>query len=53
MDLFDKLHEQIDTVRLPLFAVTVTAAAHINTPLIVLLGLARISACNTLGVARR
>jgi hypothetical protein len=37
MDLFDKLHEQIDTVRLPLFAVTVTAAAHINTPLIVLL----------------
>ena len=37
MDLFDKLHAQIDTVRLPLFAVTVTAAAHINTPVIVLL----------------
>ena len=37
MELFDRLHEQIDTVRLPLFAVTVTAAAHINTPLIVLL----------------
>jgi len=37
MDLFDQLQEQINAVRLPLFAVTVTAAAHINTPLIVLL----------------
>lgn len=37
MDLFDKLQAQIDTVRLPLFAVTVTAAAQVNTPLIAIL----------------
>ncbi|HKR47681.1 MAG TPA: diguanylate cyclase [Paraburkholderia sp.] len=37
MDLFDRLQEQIDTVRLPLFAVTVTAAAQVNTPLIAIL----------------
>ena len=37
MDLFDRLQEQIDTVRLPLFAVTVAAAARVNTPLIAIL----------------
>ncbi|MBB3259019.1 hypothetical protein F4827_003893 [Paraburkholderia bannensis] len=37
MDLFDRLQEQIDVVRLPLFAVTVTAAARVNTPLIAIL----------------
>lgn len=37
MDLFDRLQEQIDTVRLPLFAVTVAAAAQVNTPLIAIL----------------
>jgi hypothetical protein len=37
MDLFDRLQEQIDTVRLPLVAVTVTAAAQVNTPLIAIL----------------
>ncbi|MFT0170637.1 diguanylate cyclase [Paraburkholderia mimosarum] len=37
MDLFDRLQEQIDIVRLPLFAVTVTAAARVNTPLIAIL----------------
>lgn len=37
MDLFDRLQEQIDTVRLPLFAVTVTAAARVNTPLLAIL----------------
>ncbi|WP_042270862.1 hypothetical protein [Paraburkholderia heleia] len=34
MDFFDRLQQQIDTVRLPLVAVTVTAAAQVNTPLI-------------------
>lgn len=29
MDLFDRLQEQIENVRLPLFAVTVTAAAQV------------------------
>ncbi|KWF13378.1 hypothetical protein [Burkholderia pseudomultivorans] len=33
MDLFDRLQEQVESVRLPLFAVTVTAAARVNTPL--------------------
>ena len=37
MDLFDRLQEQIDTVRLPLFDVTVTAVAQVNTPLIAIL----------------
>jgi hypothetical protein len=37
MDLFDILQEQIDSVRLPLFAVTVTAASQVNTPLIAIL----------------
>jgi len=37
MELFDRLQEQIDTVRLPLFAVTLTAAAQVNTPLIAIL----------------
>ncbi|MEM5314313.1 diguanylate cyclase [Paraburkholderia sp. JHI869] len=37
MDLFDRLQEQAESVRLPLFAVTVTAAAQINTPLIAIL----------------
>jgi len=37
MDLFDRLQEQIDSVRLPLFAVTVAAAARVNTPLIAIL----------------
>jgi hypothetical protein len=37
MDLFDTLHEQVKSVRLPLFAVTVTAAAQVNTPLVAIL----------------
>ncbi|HTR06330.1 MAG TPA: diguanylate cyclase [Paraburkholderia sp.] len=37
MDLFDRLQEQTQSVRLPLFAVTVTAAAQVNTPLIAIL----------------
>ncbi|RQM44017.1 diguanylate cyclase [Paraburkholderia tropica] len=37
MDLFDRLQAQIDSVRLPLFAVTVAAAAQVNTPLIAIL----------------
>lgn len=34
MDLFDILREQMDTVRLPLVSVTVTAVAQVNTPLV-------------------
>ncbi|CAG9229652.1 Diguanylate cyclase [Paraburkholderia sabiae] len=37
MDLFDTLHDQIKSVRLPLFAVTVTVAAQVNTPLVAIL----------------
>lgn len=37
MDLFDTLQKQMDSVRLPLFAVTVTAAAQVNTPLLAIL----------------
>ncbi|KVD12391.1 diguanylate cyclase [Burkholderia ubonensis] len=37
MDLFDRLQEQIESVRMPLFAVTVTAAAQVNTPLFAIL----------------
>lgn len=37
MDLFDRLEEHVGDVGLPLFAVTVTAAAQINTPLIAIL----------------
>ncbi|MGF6840277.1 hypothetical protein QF001_004144 [Paraburkholderia youngii] len=37
MVLFDMLQEQMDSVRLPLFALTVTAAAQVNTPLIAIL----------------
>jgi len=37
MDLFDRLQEQISSVRLPLFAVTVSAVAQVNTPLVALL----------------
>jgi hypothetical protein len=37
MDLFDMLHEHVKSVRLPLFAVTVTAAAKVNTPLVAIL----------------
>jgi hypothetical protein len=37
MDLFDTLHDQIDAMRVPLYAVTVTAAARINTPLVAIL----------------
>ena len=37
MDLFDTLHEQVKSVRLPLFAATVTAAAQVNTPLVAIL----------------
>lgn len=37
MDLLERRQAQIDSVRLPLFAVTVTAAAHVNTPLIAIL----------------
>jgi hypothetical protein len=46
MELFDRLEEQIDSVRLPLFAVTVTAAAKVNTPLFAILhwhGFARVT----------
>jgi hypothetical protein len=37
MDLFDRLQKQMDSVRLPLFAVTVTAVAQVNTPLLAIL----------------
>ncbi|UXU85413.1 diguanylate cyclase [Burkholderia sp. S-53] len=37
MDLFDRLQEQIESVRMPLFAVTLTAAAQVNTPLLAIL----------------
>ncbi|TXC88908.1 diguanylate cyclase [Paraburkholderia azotifigens] len=37
MDLFATLHDQIKSVRLPLFAVTVTVAARVNTPLVAIL----------------
>jgi hypothetical protein len=37
MVLFDTLQEQIDSVRLPLLAVTLTAAAQVNTPLLAIL----------------
>lgn len=37
MDLFDIVNQQIDAVRLPLYAVTVTAAARADTPLIAIL----------------
>lgn len=37
MKLFDTLHEQMDAVRLPLYAVTVTAVARTNTPLVAIL----------------
>jgi len=37
MDLFDTLHDHIDTMRVPLYAVTVTAVARINTPLVAIL----------------
>ncbi|MEM5405494.1 MULTISPECIES: diguanylate cyclase [Paraburkholderia] len=37
MDLFDRLQEQAESVRLPLFAVTVSAAAQVNTPLVAIL----------------
>ncbi|KVZ33591.1 hypothetical protein [Burkholderia ubonensis] len=37
MDLFDRLQEQIESVRMPLFAVTVTAVAQVNTPLFAIL----------------
>lgn len=37
MDFFDFVNEQMEAVRLPLYAVTVTAAARVNTPLIAIL----------------
>ena len=37
MDLFSAVHEQMDAVRLPLVAVTVTAARRANTPLVAIL----------------
>ncbi|CAB4052492.1 hypothetical protein LMG9964_06182 [Paraburkholderia phenoliruptrix] len=37
MVLFDTLREQMDSVRLPLLAVTITAAAQVNTPLFLIL----------------
>ncbi|OCS46438.1 diguanylate cyclase [Ralstonia pickettii] len=37
MDLFNAVHEQMDAVRLPLVAVTVTAARRPNTPLVAIL----------------
>lgn len=36
-DLFDTVREQMDAVKLPLYAVTVTAVARVNTPLVVIL----------------
>lgn len=37
MDLFNAVHEQMEAVRLPLVAVTVTAARRLNTPLVAIL----------------
>lgn len=37
MDLFDRIAAQIDTVRLPLFAVTLTALPRANTPVLLAL----------------
>ena len=37
MPLFDLVNEQTEAVRLPLHAVTLTAAARVNTPLIAIL----------------
>ena len=37
MELFDKIAGQIDAVRLPLFAVTLTALPRANTPLLLIL----------------
>jgi len=37
MDLFDTLHDQIDAMQVPLYAVTVTAVARVDTPLVALL----------------
>lgn len=37
MDLFNAVHEQMDAVRPPLVAVTVTAARRSNTPLLAIL----------------
>jgi len=37
MDLFDTLHDHIDAMHVPLYAVTVTAVARVNTPLVALL----------------
>ncbi|WP_175914706.1 diguanylate cyclase [Burkholderia metallica] len=37
MDFFDRLQEQIESVRMPLFAVTVAAAMQANTPLFAVL----------------
>ena len=51
MDLFGTLHHQMESVRLPLFAVTVTAAAQVNTHCDT--SLARFPACDTAGATRR
>ncbi|ATG20645.1 diguanylate cyclase [Ralstonia pickettii] len=37
MELFDAVHEQMEAVRLPLVAVTVTAVRRVNTPLVAIL----------------
>ncbi len=37
MEVFDRIAEQIDAVRLPLFAVTLTALPHANTPVLLML----------------
>ncbi|WP_375541723.1 hypothetical protein [Paraburkholderia sp. CNPSo 3281] len=37
MVLFDTLQERIDSARLPLFVVTLTAAAQVNTPVLAIL----------------
>ncbi|SAK89287.1 hypothetical protein AWB75_06150 [Caballeronia catudaia] len=37
MDFFGTLREQVDTVRLPLVAVTVTAVARVHTPVLAIL----------------
>jgi hypothetical protein len=37
MEVFERIAEQIDAVRLPLFAVTLTALPHANTPVLLIL----------------
>ncbi|CAH2810391.1 MAG: hypothetical protein CBARDMAM_6022 [uncultured Caballeronia sp.] len=53
MDLFDTLHGQIDAMRVPLYAVTVTAVARVNTPLVGNPSLAWFPPLNVACAARR